>query len=302
MTLIAMTAGKGAPGVTTAAAALAAVWPRQAVLADCDPAGGDVALRLPAADGGPLRRDQGLLALAARLRTDSAGAVGYANHLQHAVGGLPVLTGVAGPGQAAALGPLWAALARSLAAGAGEGVDTFADCGRYQPGDPTEPVLAAADAVLVVTRPTVEGLTHLLTALDALARSTSAPLGVIVIDDARQSKVGEVADALADAGSPVTRVIGTLAFDPIGAAGMCGVPTRRLDRTALVVSARRLSTAVVRMIAARRPAPSDAGAIAAVVADATYETARPFAGAPPTGGSMPGEAAQATVGLTGQAL
>src|SRR3954452_22216250 len=165
MTLIAMTAGKGAPGVTTAATALAAVWPREAVLADCDPAGGDVALRLPGIDGGPLRRDHGLLALAARLRTDSVGAVSYADHLQRAVGGMPVLTGIAAPAQAAALGPLWAPLARMLAAGAGQGVDTIADCGRYQPGGPAEQVLAAADAVLVVTRPTVEGLSHLRSAV-----------------------------------------------------------------------------------------------------------------------------------------
>jgi len=41
--LIAVAADKGAPGVTTACIALAAVWPRQVLLAECDPAGGDLA-------------------------------------------------------------------------------------------------------------------------------------------------------------------------------------------------------------------------------------------------------------------
>ena len=40
--LIAMTSAKGAPGVTTAALALALSWPRRTVLAELDPAGGDV--------------------------------------------------------------------------------------------------------------------------------------------------------------------------------------------------------------------------------------------------------------------
>ena len=46
MTLIAITGGKGAAGVTTTGTVLAAVWPSVAVLADCDPAGGDLAWRL----------------------------------------------------------------------------------------------------------------------------------------------------------------------------------------------------------------------------------------------------------------
>src|SRR5690242_12871160 len=40
--LIALTSAKGSPGVTTAALALALCWPRPVVLAELDPAGGDV--------------------------------------------------------------------------------------------------------------------------------------------------------------------------------------------------------------------------------------------------------------------
>jgi len=68
MALIAVAADKGAPGVTTTALALAAVWPRPVLLAECDPAGGDLVYRLPAADGGRLDQRRGLLSLAVAAR------------------------------------------------------------------------------------------------------------------------------------------------------------------------------------------------------------------------------------------
>jgi hypothetical protein len=42
VTLIVMASAKGSPGVTTTALALATVWPRQVLLAECDPVGGDI--------------------------------------------------------------------------------------------------------------------------------------------------------------------------------------------------------------------------------------------------------------------
>jgi cellulose biosynthesis protein BcsQ len=68
MALIAIAADKGAPGATTTALALAAVWPRPVLLAECDPAGGDLVYRLPAADGGRLDQRRGLLSLAVAAR------------------------------------------------------------------------------------------------------------------------------------------------------------------------------------------------------------------------------------------
>jgi MinD-like ATPase involved in chromosome partitioning or flagellar assembly len=272
MALIALTAGKGSPGVTTTAIALAAVWPREAVLADCDAAGGDVALRLPAADGQPLRRDQGLLALAARLRTGTPAGAGCAEHVQRAVGGLPVLTGISNPGQAAALGPLWPAIADALKVGAGDGADTIADCGRHQPGSAADEVLAAADLVLVIARPTVEGLTHLRSTLSALpvpavGTESVPPVFVVVLDDQFSPRSAEVAEAL-HAGQVGAPVIGSVAFDPPGAAGLAGTPTRRLDRAPLVVSARRLAIALGTELSARRvaSAPPEAPRVEPVAA------------------------------------
>jgi len=66
MALIALAADKGSPGVTTAAVALSAVWPRRVLLAETDPAGGDLVYRSAAAHGGPLNPNTGMLSTAAR--------------------------------------------------------------------------------------------------------------------------------------------------------------------------------------------------------------------------------------------
>ena len=68
MALIALAADKGSPGVTTTAVTLAAVWPRRAVLAELDPSGGDVALRLRGPRGAPLSPEVGLISLAVGAR------------------------------------------------------------------------------------------------------------------------------------------------------------------------------------------------------------------------------------------
>ena len=44
MAVLALTSAKGAPGVSTAALAMTLLWPRAALLAECDPAGGSSVL------------------------------------------------------------------------------------------------------------------------------------------------------------------------------------------------------------------------------------------------------------------
>jgi cellulose biosynthesis protein BcsQ len=63
MALVTVMSAKGAPGATTTAMLLAALWPQDTLLVDADPSGGDVALRLPRLDGRALDRDRGLLSL-----------------------------------------------------------------------------------------------------------------------------------------------------------------------------------------------------------------------------------------------
>ena len=65
MGLYAVCAAKGSPGVSTAAVALGMTWARPAVVADLDPAGGDLSLRYRDVEGRPLDPDRGLMSLAA---------------------------------------------------------------------------------------------------------------------------------------------------------------------------------------------------------------------------------------------
>src|ERR1043165_5200716 len=103
--LIVLAADKGAPGVTTAATALGAVWPRPVLLAECDPSGGDLADRLPGADG-RLSPSRGLLSLGAVARRGLHPDQIY-EHTQRLVGGLDVLAGLTNGEQASGLTWMW---------------------------------------------------------------------------------------------------------------------------------------------------------------------------------------------------
>src|SRR5687767_6736911 len=135
MALIALAADKGSPGVTTAAVALSAVWPRRVLLAEADQAGGDLVYRSAAAHGGPLDPNIGMLSVAATARRGLV-AEQLWNHSQPISGGLDVLVGLGTSEQSAGLDGLWPAFGRAfsgLADSAHGAADVIADCGRIGP-------------------------------------------------------------------------------------------------------------------------------------------------------------------------
>lgn len=243
MSLVALAADKGSPGVTTAAVALAAVWPRPALVAECDPSGGDLSMRLHGPGGAALQPGRGLLSYAAAVRR---GAAPLRDHLQEAEGGLSVLLGLQTAEQGAGLAGLWPGIATGLAQE--RSADVVADCGRLGPTSPTVDVLRRADLVLLLTRPAVDAVVHLRDRLAVLLPQLSADrsgrtpdVGVLVVAPVRHaSAAGEVAGVLEQSSVPVP-VLGCLAHDPEGAAGLAGAPVRRLDRTWLVRSAREVA-------------------------------------------------------------
>jgi hypothetical protein len=273
--LIALAADKGAPGVTTAAVALGAVWPRPVLVAECDQAGGDLVYRLPAAapdggdgDGGMLNPSRGLLSLAATarrgLRPDQ-----IAEHCQRLVGGLDVLVGLTNAEQAQAMTWLWGPLGRAFAGLAP--VDVIADCGRLGAGGPLLDLLREADLVVLLTRATLEQVAHLrerVTALTAELRG-GPPIGVLVLADPRDFR-GSVAEVdriivrnrvpAADPGQgpppPGVTVLGGLALDPKGAELLSGRWGGRLDRSLLIRSAREVAADLTGRLAAAGPAPA----------------------------------------------
>jgi len=215
MTLVVLASAKGAPGVTTLTVALAALTPG-AIVADLDPDGGDLALRYGRQDGAPLDPEIGLLSLAASLRRDhvDAGPTGpMEEHLQVASGGLDVLLGVTGPDQAVGLGPLWAPLARVLAA---TERTVFADCGRLGPASPAMPVLMQADAVILLARAELEELAHLRERLRFLTATLPgryagpARIGVVLVARERDRAAGPRTEQLLRASGLAVPVLGAI--------------------------------------------------------------------------------------------
>lgn len=254
MGLYAVAAPKGSPGVTTTAMAVTLAWGGPAVLADVDPSGGDVALRYRSPDGNPLNPDTGLVSLAASVRRGSDGG-GVGSHLQVVTGGVPVLVGVSRPEQVAGLGASWQHVSHSLAAYAGH--DVVADCGRVLPGSASLPVLTGADAVLLVTRPTLEELYHLrerlreLTAPLRLRELDGVPVGVAVLAPDRDRTSASDVQKVLDAAGLAATVVGVLAYEPKAAAALRYAVDGRVGRSLLLRSAGAIAASLRELTAVR---------------------------------------------------
>lgn len=214
--LLALTSAKHSPGVTTAAVALAlAAGPNPvSLVVEADPAGGDLGAR------GGLTLEPGLASLAASSRHGTTGEL--AAHTQPLPAGVSALLAPTSPALAAgALASLGPRLKEVL--GQWDGT-VVVDCGRWTPDGADAGLITGADALLVVLRPTLEGVEHVRTRLDDLRAAGAGTLGALLVGD-RPYRAGEVEAAL---GIPVA---GALAYDPRGAQAlerrMIGADTMR---------------------------------------------------------------------------
>lgn len=232
MSLVVFASAKGSPGVTQAVLGLAPVWDGPAVVADLDPAGGDLAYLRDSDDETPLATDRGLLSLGVALRGGKSSPL--EEHLQRTEDGLDVLAGVAGPGQVQGLGAVWPHIGSALA---GHTSDVLADCGRLTPGSPVWPVVERADAVVLVVRSEVAPVAHLrerlgwLTGVLAAGTTAAMPLGVLLVGDPSDgASAADLERLLAASGRPVP-VLGVLALDPKAVRGPAQVSDRQLRRS-----------------------------------------------------------------------
>ena len=244
MGLLAIASAKGSPGVTTAALLFAALWPRPSILVECDPAGGDVALRMPGSDGEPLDTNPGLLNLVAAGRKSFYADL-VRQHTEQIVGGLDVITGMTTPEQAAGLGQ-WNVLGSLFAEL--PGTDTVVDLGRIGAETPQNAILASASAVVLVVDTLPSNVVHLRERLrkvsDGLGGEVGAPLHVVVVAPPKRSRaVAEIRDAITQSQTPV-EAVHHLAHDTTGAAFFLGQVTGSPARTALVRSAQPIVDAL----------------------------------------------------------
>ncbi|MDT9690577.1 hypothetical protein Q5762_19960 [Streptomyces sp. P9(2023)] len=274
MALIALAADKGSPGVTTAAVALSAVWPRRALLAEADPAGGDLVYRGQAAHGGPLNPNTGMLSIAATARRGLAPDQLW-DHSQTLSGGLDVLVGLGSAEQAAGLAGQWPLLGRSFAALADSPqapADVIADCGRISGESPALELFAHAGLVLLIARTQPESIARVRDRALALANrlhgshrgaaQLATPLiGVLLVaDPGDSSKVANQVNSMLIGSQSGARVLGILAHDPAGAEQLAGRRRGRLDKSLLIRSARQISRDLYQSYGAGWSAAPDQGA------------------------------------------
>jgi hypothetical protein len=254
MALYAVAADKGSPGVTTTAVALGAVWPGRALVAECDPAGGDLAYRLPGRGGAPLDPNHGLLSLAATARHGLEPARIW-EHVQLLGGGLEVLVGTSTAEQAGGLASLWDPLGQALARL--PEADVLADLGRLGPRAPTLPLLRHAAVAVLVARATVDSVAHARDRLAALAGDlrdggvAGPALGLVLVTEPKESRAAaaQVAEALRAARLPA-EVLGTIAHDPKAARLLSGRWHGRLGGSLLVRTARQVAARLHARVAA----------------------------------------------------
>ncbi len=240
MSLFMVASVKGSPGATTAALALAATWPRPAMLAELDPDGGDIRYRLTASDGEALDEEPALHTFAAQVMQGPD----VRDFVQELPGGLEVLLGLPTAEHSEQIERRWAPVGALLEAATGR--DVVGDCGRLHPLSPTEELFPYAAALLLVTRPTVDGVAHLRARIEAM--DDAPPIYVAVVTghaDSRSTR--QVQEVLDDAGLPAS-VLGRIAYDPFGAGTLAGEWTDRLSRSWLMRSARDIAGKLIREV------------------------------------------------------
>ena len=197
---------KSRPGATTVALALAALAPphTRPVLVECDPAGGDLAVRHG------LSPKPGLAELAA-IAADPTGEDPLATCAQQiTVADRSVDVILAPPGGARTRPALTALTGSGLSALVRTDRTMIADCGRIEPHGPTWPLLAAAKTVWLLTRGQPEELAHLREHAQSLP---TVHRTVVLLMAGGPHRTDDVAELLAADGHPIP-VHGPLPHDP----------------------------------------------------------------------------------------
>lgn len=237
--LVAVASVKGAPGVTTLAVGLAALWPRPgAVLVECDPAGGDLWARFGH------HPTPGLSGLSAATLHPTGGD-GLHPYAQRLPVGVDAVLAPPGDGAAASV-RLLAERGMSLLRRAAAASTVVLDLGRLEPGGANLALAAAADQLLLLARPDLADLNQVGARLPWLGPHVPSRLWLIPAGSGRVP-TGQITRALR------VPVIGAVPHSRWGAAALAGqlhVPNWR--RLAFGRAVARIAAA----LAATEPAPA----------------------------------------------
>ncbi|MDG4803621.1 hypothetical protein [Micromonospora sp. WMMD980] len=170
--LVMLASVSGAPGVSTAALGLAALWPgRPGLVAEVDPCGGVLGARF----GVPQEPGLAGLAAASRHGLPSGGLARFVQPLPLGVHAM------VGPGAADTCAQAVSVLSARPDVVAGLAPVVILDAGRLYSGSPAHGLLPRVDALVVVTAGDTEHLDHVDTRLPAIrAAMRTSRLGVVV--------------------------------------------------------------------------------------------------------------------------
>lgn len=160
--VVALASVKGSPGVTTTAVGLAARWLHPGpVVVEADLAGGDLGARF----GADVERGIAAVALDSR---DPDGGMEPHRWAQQLPCGVAALLAPPGVQAAASLAVLKDQARPLLTALAGQFPAVLVDAGRWWPGSAAEPLIRAADVLLLVARPTLDQIAQVEAHADRL--------------------------------------------------------------------------------------------------------------------------------------
>lgn len=269
MSVIALVSGKGSPGVTTSALAMALAWPLagpssgappgepaaayEVLMVDADPAGcglGPGYLRGAVPDG------SGLLALTETQEDDPVAAV-----RAHAVALDPggrrlVLSGIRDLRQAGSLATLWPSLFDALGSLSQAGTAVVIDLGRLGTAEWQTAALRDADAVIVVTRSSLASVCGAGMCVEYLRRDGQAEVvGALLVGQDAPYSTAEIERSLA---VPVTA---RMAWEPASARVVSdGEPAGwRFPRSPLLRSARSAAWSITQFVVSRTAAATSGG-------------------------------------------
>lgn len=269
MAVLALTSAKGAPGVSTAALAMTLLWPRAALLAECDPAGGSSVLA--GYLRGTVEHSRGLLPLALAqhhealeqaLWPQTVPLTGdpHAASVAAGAGDRWLLPGLSDAAQAPSTAALWGPLGSVLASLERAGTDVIVDAGRLGTAHAPTALLRQADLVLLVMGTNLPAVAAAKARLNLLREDLSvtgtagrrdgylSSLGLLLVGAGRPYSAKEISAAC---GVPV---VACLAWDPASAEVLAAgaTPGRSFEASPLVRSTRAAISASHELIRQRR--------------------------------------------------